>query len=119
MEGDATAGNQLFAERVWLRPDAARQINVLRELRDALVAPDAQPSDEQTAQIAMRNAQISTLLESDRSWDKRFFYSLEITGQTRAVGANFMVTGQQVSEVSHPHQLSVLRAERPVPPAEH
>ena len=119
VEGDATAGNQLFAERVWLRPDAARQINVLRELRDALVAPDAQPSDEQAAQIAMRNAQISTLLESDRSWDKRFFYSLEITGQTRAVGANFMVTGQQVSEVSHPHQLSVLRAERPVPPAEH
>jgi hypothetical protein len=115
---DATAGNQLFAERVWLRPDAARQINVLRELRDALVAPDARPSQDQAAQIAMRNAQISALLESDQSWDKRFFYSLEITGQSRAVGPNFMVTGQQVSEVSHPHQLSVLRAERPVPPAE-
>jgi len=119
MAEDATSGNQLFAERVWLRPDAARQINMLRELRDALVAPNAQPTDEQAAQIAMRNAQISNLLESDQSWDKRFFYSLEITGQTRAVGANFMVTGQQVSEVSHPHQLSVLRAERPVPPAEH
>jgi len=119
MAEDATSGNQLFAERVWLRPDAARQINMLRELRDALVAPNAQPTDEQAAQIAMRNAQISNLLESDQSWDKRFFYSLEITGQTRAVGANFMVTGQQVSEVSHPHQLSVLRAERPVPPTEH
>jgi hypothetical protein len=117
VEGDATSGNQVFAERVWLRPDAARQINVLRELRDALVAPNAQPSDEQAAQVAMRNAQISTLLESDQSWDKRFFYSLEITGQSRAVGPNFMVMGQQVSEVSHPHQLSVLRAERPVPPA--
>jgi hypothetical protein len=116
---DATSGNQLFAERVWLRPDAARQINVLRELRDALVAPGAQPSDEQAAQIAMRNAQISNLLESDQSWDKRFFYSLEFTGQARAVGANFMVTGQQVSEVSHPHQLSVLRAERPIPPPDH
>jgi hypothetical protein len=66
----------------------------------------------------MRNAQISALLESDRSWDKRFFYSLEITGESRAVGPNFMVTGQQVSEVAHPHQLSVLRAERPVPPVE-
>jgi hypothetical protein len=118
VEEDATAGNQLFAERVWLRPDAARQINVLRELRDALVAPDAQPSRDQAAQIAMRNAQISALLESDRSWDKRFFYSLEITGESRAVGPNFMVTGQQVSEVAHPHQLSVLRAERPVPPVE-
>jgi hypothetical protein len=116
---DATSGNQLFAERVWLRPDAARQINVLRELRDAIVAPNAQPSEEQAAQIARRNAQISSLLESDQSWDKRFFYSLEITGESRAVGPNFMVTGQQVSEVSHPHQLSVLRAERPVPPAEH
>jgi hypothetical protein len=118
VEGDATAGNQVFAERVWLRPDAARQVNVLRELRDALVAPHAQPSQDQAAQIAMRNAQISALLESDRSWDKRFFYSLEITGQSRAVGPNFMVTGQQVSEVAHPHQLSVLRAERPAPPAE-
>ena len=117
VEEDATAGNQLFAERVWLRPDAARQINVLRELRDALVAPNAQPSQDQAAQIATRNAQISALLESDRSWDKRFFYSLEITGQSRAVGPNFMLTGQQVSEVAHPHQLSVLRAERPVPPA--
>jgi hypothetical protein len=117
VEHDATAGTQLFAERVWLRPDAARQINVLRELRDAVVAPNAQPSQDQAAQIATRNAQISALLESDQSWDKRFFYSLEITGQSRAVGPNFMVTGQQVSEVSHPHQLSVLRAERPVPPA--
>jgi hypothetical protein len=113
---DATAGNQLFAERVWLRPDAARQINVLRELRDALVAPNAQPNPDQAAQIAARNAQISALLESDQSWDKRFLYSLEFTGQSRAVGPNFMVTGQQVSEVSHPHQLSVLRAERPAPP---
>ena len=118
VDEDATAGNQLFAERVWLRPDAARQINVLRELRDALVAPDAQPSRDQAEQIARRNAQISALLESDQSWDKRFFYSLEITGESRAVGPNFMVTGQQVSEVSHPHQLSVLRAERPAPPAE-
>lgn len=117
VEHDATAGNQLFAERVWLRPDAARQINVLRELRDAIVAPNAQPSQEQAAQIAARNAQISAMLESDQSWDKRFFYSLEITGQSRAVGPNFMVAGQQVSEVSHPHQLSVLRAERPAPPA--
>jgi len=117
VEEDATAGNQLFAERVWLRPDAARQINVLRELRDAIVTPNAQPSQDQVAQIAMRNAQISALLESDQSWDKRFFYSLEIAGQSRAVGPNFMVTGQQVSEVSHPHQLSVLRAERPASPA--
>ena len=117
VEHDATSGNQLFAERVWLRPDAARQINVLRELRDAIVAPNAQPSQEQAAQIAARNAQISAMLESDQSWDKRFFYSLEITGQSRAVGPNFMVAGQQVSEVSHPHQLSVLRAERPAPPA--
>jgi hypothetical protein len=81
------------------------------------VAPHAQPDPDQAAQIAARNAQISALLESDQSWDKRFFYSLEITGQSRAVGPNFMVAGQQVSEVSHPHQLSVLRAERPAPPA--
>ena len=116
---DATSGNQLFAERVWLRPDAARQINVLRELRDAIVAPNAQPTEEQAAQIARRNAQISSLLESDQSWDKRFFYSPEITGGSRGRGAKFTVTGQQVAEVSHPHQLSVLRAERPVPPAGH
>ncbi len=116
VEEDATVGNQVYAERVWLRPDAARKINVLRELRDALVAPNAQPDRDQAAQIARHNEQISTLLESDGSWDKRFLYSLEIAGQARTAGPNFMATAQQVSEVAHPHQLSVLRAERPASP---
>ncbi|WP_189391431.1 hypothetical protein, partial [Mesorhizobium sp. M1C.F.Ca.ET.176.01.1.1] len=63
-----------------------------------------------------RNAQIAGLLHADESWDKRFLYSLEINGATRAVGPTFLATAQRVTEVSHPRQLSVLRVERAVNP---
>ncbi|MBW0447191.1 hypothetical protein EN871_24110 [bacterium M00.F.Ca.ET.228.01.1.1] len=116
VEQDATRGNQLYAERVWLKPDVARQINILRELRDAVVPPGVKPGERELAQIDRRNAQIAGLLHADESWDKRFLYSLEINGATRAVGPTFLATAQRVTEVSHPRQLSVLRVERAVNP---
>ena len=117
-EHDADRGNQLFAERVWLKPDAARKINVLRELRDAVVQPGARPDAREAAEINTRNAQIATLLEADDSWDNRFLYTLETNGTSRTLGPSFLATLQRVTEVSHPRQLSVLRAERPVAPPE-
>ncbi|PMS24803.1 hypothetical protein C0Z16_30125 [Paraburkholderia rhynchosiae] len=114
VEQDATRGNQLYAERVWLKPDAARKINILRELRDAVVPPGVKPSERELAQIDKRNAQIGGLLEADDSWDNRFLYSLEVNGASRALGPSFLATAQRVTEVSHPRQLSVLRVERAV-----
>ncbi|KPD17823.1 hypothetical protein ADM96_16035 [Burkholderia sp. ST111] len=118
MDQDALRGNQLFAERVWLKPEAASKINILRELRDAVVPPGAKPGMGDLAQINERNAQIATLLEADDSWDNRFLYSLETNGASRTLGPSFLATLQRVTEVSHPRQLSVLRAERPVTPPE-
>ncbi|KKB63286.1 hypothetical protein WM40_12320 [Robbsia andropogonis] len=116
VDHDATRGNQLYAERVWLRPDAAAKINALRELRDAIVPPGHAPDATQRAGIDARNAQIATLLSAEESWDKRFLYSLETNGTSRALGPGFMATVQRITEVSHPRQLTVLRVERPVSP---
>lgn len=118
VDQDALRGNQLFAERVWLKPEAASKINILRELRDAVVPPGAKPGKGDLAQINERNAQIATLLEADDSWDNRFLYLLETNGASRTLGPSFLATLQRVTEVSHPRQLSVLRAERPVTPPE-
>jgi len=114
VDQDATSGNQLYAERTWMKPAAGAVLNALRAMRDIRAQAVASTGGKRVPDGRFdEDAAISKLLLDEASWDNRFLYSLEFTGESRVQGPSFLGVLQRVTEVSHPHQLSVLRAERP------
>jgi hypothetical protein len=108
-EGGADRSGQFFCERRRLRPDAARKVDELRALREA-VMESSLPARTKAHEAKALDAAVTSLIESDSSWGNRFLFTMEQNGSLRAVGNSAVVQLETVQAVQHLHMTHAVRA---------
>lgn len=109
VKGNADRGNQIFAERQVMTPEAGRAID---EIREAFVrmTPKGESAKALKARTARMEASIEAITKDDASWRNRFLFVMEANTHQRVVGPAYLVQAQTQTEVNHLHMTAALRA---------
>jgi hypothetical protein len=112
MQLNGNRGNRIFGERQRMKPEAAAEINALRN-RLRLYAHSGQPPSAGDQQEMQRiNGEIGRLLESPASWTNHALYAYEVNTTSRMRGLSYLFGAQSVTQVSAERELSALAARR-------